>query len=128
MLRFKEATSELSSRVITSIEDFQSANSFFSKIDSILKTKDSLSIKAKRRSLDVKNKRSRTEFDDQSIRRLRSRFEHIEKKNLKTRRNDRNDRDDRDDRENKKSEKRRDERRGTDERASDKMLHTFSIE
>ena len=88
MLRFRETIFELVSRAIILIKDFQSVISFFSKMDLILKTKDSLSIKAKRRSFDVKNKRSKLESNDQSIKRLKFRFEHIEK-NLKTRRDNR---------------------------------------
>ena len=98
MSRFKKIIFKLISRAIISIENFQSVTSLFSKIDLILKTKNSLSIKAKKRSLDLKNKRSRSNFDDQSIRRLRSRFEHFEK-NSKTRRNDKNK--DKDDKKNK---------------------------
>ena len=130
ILQIKKTTSELISRAITSIEDFQSVTSSSSKIDSILKTRNPLSIKAKRRSFDVKNKRSRSDFDDQSIRRLKSRFEHFEK-NLKTRRNDRDrDRDrDRDDKKN-KDDRNDSERNDKDrnERVSNEMLHIFSIE
>ena len=120
MSRFKKITFELIFRAIISIEDFQSVILFSSKIDFILKTKDSLSVKAKKRSFDVKNKRSKSAFDDQSTRRLRSRFEHIEK-NLKTQRNDRN-------RENKDNKNEKDRKKDTDERVSNKMLNFFSIE
>ena len=110
MPRIRKTISELISRAITSIEDFQSVTSFSSKIDSILKTRDSLSIKAKKRSFDVKNKRSRSDFDDQSTRRLKSRFKHFEK-NLKTRRNDRDRDRDRDDRENRDDRNDRNDRK-----------------
>ena len=59
MFRFKKTIFELIFRTITSIEDFQSVISFSLIIDSILKIIDFLSVKAKRRSFDVKNKRSR---------------------------------------------------------------------
>ena len=88
MSSFKKTTFKLSFRAITSIKNILFVNSFFSEIDSILKTRNSLSIKTKERLFDVKNKRSRQKSDDQLIRRLKFCFEHIEKKNLQTRRND----------------------------------------
>ena len=85
MLSFKKAIFKLNFRTITSIKNISLVNSFFSKIDSIMKTKNSLLIKTKKRSFDVKNKRLKQEFDDQSTRRLKYRFKHIVKKNLQTR-------------------------------------------
>ena len=102
MSSFQKAIFKLNFRATISIEDISFVNSFFSKIDFIMKTKKSLSIKAKKQSFDVKNKRSRQKFDDQSIRRLRFRFKRIEKKNLQTRRNNKNKND-----RNKKSRKKR---------------------
>ena len=88
-----------------------------------MKTKEFLSIKAKRRSLDVKNKRSKQKSDDQSIRRLKSRFEHIKKKNLQTRRNNKNRNDKK-----KKNKKEKKGKKNTNDEMSNNMFHIFSIE
>ena len=120
MFRFKKTTFKLISRTIISIENFQSVISFFSKIDFILKTKDSLLVKAKKRLFDVNNKRSKSKFDGQSIKRLKSCFEHIEK-NPKTRRNNKK-------KKNKKNKNERNRKKDTDKRMSNEILHSFSIE
>ena len=77
------------SREISSIENDQ-LNDSFSDVDFFMKTKNFLSIKSKERSSKVKNKRSKKKNDfERLIRRLRFRFEHIEK-NIQTRRNEKN--------------------------------------
>ena len=78
MSSFRETIFELSFRAIISIKDLSFVDSFFLEIDFIMRIRKFQSIKAKRRLFDVKNKRSRQKFDDQSIRRLKFRFEHIE--------------------------------------------------
>ena len=114
-------------REMSSIEKDQ-LNDPSSDVDSIMKARNSLSIKSKERSSRVKNKRSKKKNDfERSIRRLRSRFEHIEK-NMQARRDER-DRDERD-RNDRDSERSRDER-DKDERnesMSSDMIHSFQIE
>ena len=64
MSLFKKAIFELNFRTIISIEIISLVNSFFSKIEFIIKTQKNLSIKTKKQLFDVKNKRLKQKFDD----------------------------------------------------------------
>ena len=118
-------------REMFSIEKDQ-FNDSSSDVDSIMKAKDSLSIKSKERSSRVKNKRFKKKNDfERSIRRLKFRFEHIEK-NMQTRRNER-DRDEKD-RNDRNSERNKDERNKNERDKNERnesmfsnMIHSFQI-